>query len=357
MLTLNKSEEKCLENQRNWQSKHQVFRAIYDKEHKPNQEYWHYTSLKGVLGIFKDYVETCFDDEYVKKCNLYASNIRYMNDLQEYREGIDAYEKRSNKKHDPDMDDDIYLISFCGNGDLLSQWKWYGKNSGLAICFDLDCIKYNTFSYVDEKGKVIESKQYYDENTKPVDVRYTNNQKSKLYNMLSKDSCIAKSDATQLIQQTFVPFCKDEGFKEEKESRLVFYVTDLVGNSKCRPKFNVIYNTAEEGRIKPALNVGLSLIDNSNPAVIKKNIINRIVVGPGENQELVFNAAIHLFDRKNYKFHENGEEDKNELEWNDFINICDHKSHIVKCHDKKNRVAYLCENGIAIIRSSIPFRG
>ena len=52
-----------------------------------------------------------------------------------------------------------------------------------------------------------------------------------------------------------------------------------------------------------------------------------IIVGPGYNQNLVFNALIHIFDIENSSFYE---EDKSE---------------------------HQCANGIKIKKSAIPYRG
>ncbi len=350
--------EKLASNQLNWDSKHNIILDVYNEEYSDKKEYWHYTSVKGFLSIFNHYVESCFEGGNVTECSMLASNIRFMNDLQEYREGVKAYERISHKSCDPDMNDSIYLISFCGKGDLLSQWKWYGKNSGLALCFDLHNTMYETYRYVNSAGTTLEDLDvYFDDKTKPIDVRYTNKAKKDLYTKLTMNNCISMSNAEQLIQPTFIPFCKDEGFKEEQESRLVFYVTDLLGDEERRPKFHLEYNTLEEGRVKPALKVGFHLNDETACISGAKNIISKVIVGPGANQELVFNSVIHLLDRINYSYQSSLVTKSKAIKWETFINRLDHDSHLVKCKDGMKREAYLCENGIVVMKSQIPFRG
>ena len=179
-------------NDSNWKSIHRVLGDLYVDNNMSKKEFWHYTSSKGVLGIFKKYADNCFASERVTECSVYASNIRFMNDAKEYREGVKTYKKISGKKLNSEINDNIYLISFCGEGDLLSQWKWYGKNSGIAICFNLDQLKYKTLQYVDKDGKERKDLIRYDQYTKPVNVRYTYKEKKALYNSLVSNNTILK---------------------------------------------------------------------------------------------------------------------------------------------------------------------
>ena len=150
-----------------WSSIQSVLREIYDSEKAATREYWHYTSVKGVLAIFDEYIKNRYKEMHVTKCSFLASNIRFMNDEQEYDAGVEAYRREAglSETEDIKISDDIYLISFCGNGDLLSQWEWYGKDSGIAVKFNLPDIRYRTYSYVGPDGKEIEEAKYYDDQT------------------------------------------------------------------------------------------------------------------------------------------------------------------------------------------------
>jgi hypothetical protein len=35
----------------------------------------------------------------------------------------------------------IFVVSFCPDGDLLSQWRGYGQSGGYAIGFDANILK------------------------------------------------------------------------------------------------------------------------------------------------------------------------------------------------------------------------
>ena len=359
--------------QDNWAALQELYGKLYayDEEKAKSEgdirEFWHYTSAKGVLGIFKDYIDDFGTvPKYVEKCSMLASNIRFMNDSKEYEEGVECFSelcKNVNDELNPffnteivnQINDNIYLISFCGEGDLLSQWKWYGKNSGVSIRFNIDNIAYRTYEYINTKDEN-ESFDFIDPHTKPLRIKYNRKEKETYFNMLLNQDRIKDSKAYDLVRLAFVPFCKHEGFVEEKESRLVFYIGDLGIDENINAVFDIRYNAFEEGRIKPALNVQMEL---HNERRIANNIISDIIVGPGVNQELVFNFLIHVFDRENYYFHKDIDTstDVTPVEWSEFGMINDHRVYSVKCNDNKIRQAYRCQNGLIIMKSSIPFRG
>ncbi len=354
----------CKLTQENWAALQQIYENLYKTDSVNNTgEFWHYTSAKGVLGIFRDYIEDA--DDVIRKidhCSLLASNIRFMNDSKEYEEGVECY-KEFCKNADSSIQsflkassanpiiDNIYLVSFCNEGDLLSQWKWYGKNSGISLRFNIDNIAYRTFEYKNEEG-VNEEICFTDTHTKPLRVKYTKKEKADYFSKLLEYKEICASKAYELLGLAFIPFCKHEGFAEEKESRLIFYIGDLRLSKSLKAKFEMVYNTFEEGRIKPALNVRMESVNKEKEI---DNVISEVIVGPGDNQELIFNFLIHAFDRKNYYYHK--EQGTKKISWNKFISINDQKIYFVKCRDDKYREAYKCENGVVIMKSTIPFRG
>ena len=335
----------------------EAIKGFFEETHMKDQkvEYWHYTSVNAVLGIFKEYISKCNDDKtyFADKCSMYASNIRFMNDAKEYNEGESLFEELS--EGDSNLaayrevsNDNIFLISFCENGDLLSQWKWYGKDSGISIMFNLEETEYCTISNYNDKGEKLD-KQFWDKHTKPLSVKYKEGDKTNYYNKLMGENILKTSKAYNLIKPAFVPFCKDESFFDEHEHRLVFYTCNLADSKDRRPRFNIVYNDKEKGRIKPALDVVFRVPKE------KKNVISRIMVGPGNNQEMVFNFLIHLFDRSNYFYHPSLNVRKGEeIKWNNFLH--ENGVSLVECEDGKKRICYKCENGIVIMKSAIPFR-
>ena len=307
-----------------------------------NGDYYHYTDLNGVLGIFKSYINSSVKDN-VQNCVMWASNIRFLNDAQEYVGGHKRYEGLKNEnlkieyKHNiphtetgvekhlramlsAEEEDllksqfevnenelsekymDFYSISFCGKGDLLSQWKYYGKNSGIAIEFNFEGA---TCRIGDSEQKIAVC---------PLKVAYTDEEKIILYIM----SALTYIDDSYIVQtpqaDVFIPFCKDKLFEEEVESRLVF----ARQGEKCE-------YMVSNGIIKPYIPVEFT-------AAPGKNIIKSITVGPGQNQNLVYNALIHIFNTDKFAFKEDGIDPE--------IDISDNAGNLIK-----------------IKKSLIPFRG
>ena len=82
--------------------------------------------------------------------NIFATNIKYMNDSEEYANGLKElckiYESHSDgklvssEKIEAELEKDIpiYSISFSGARDLLSQWSMYAGESGVSIKMRFD---------------------------------------------------------------------------------------------------------------------------------------------------------------------------------------------------------------------------
>lgn len=114
---------------------------------RPRETLYHYTTLKGLLGI-------------VSSRGLWASDIRYMNDSAEMKHAADLIKKdiarriaggHSNPKllnqlqywvgHRIDHGHMLFSASFRSNGNLLSQWRGYSTHGkGVSIGFDPDRI-------------------------------------------------------------------------------------------------------------------------------------------------------------------------------------------------------------------------
>ena len=98
---MSKKDKNILRNQlseEHWKVIPEVINSIFAGEGKNegNEQYWHYTSVNGVLGIFDEYIKGFYnsmddDAKRVKNCSVYASNIRFMNDSKEYEEGNNLY--------------------------------------------------------------------------------------------------------------------------------------------------------------------------------------------------------------------------------------------------------------------------
>lgn len=104
---------------------------------------WHYTTPDGLLGI-------------LKSGSLWATSIKFLNDAQEYAHGLESliatvHDQLQGKSSEArsmsdaleavlrsqwETMDPSYVVSFCRDGDLLSQWRGYSGSGGFAIGFD-----------------------------------------------------------------------------------------------------------------------------------------------------------------------------------------------------------------------------
>ena len=155
---------------------------IFTHSIENSDKIFHYTSSDGLKSILKNKT-------------LWFSDIRYMNDMMEIREGIKAmkeiaeesesedirnitvpfYNEYLDKAADNLLNDNIYICSFSIGRDELPMWNYYTKDNacqGYNVCFSIDpmmqsLIKINkdildgcSISY----GKV----EYYKDSIKPL---------------------------------------------------------------------------------------------------------------------------------------------------------------------------------------------
>src|SRR2546430_12822138 len=123
---------------------------------------YHYTNTEALISI-------------VTSCKLRASDAEFLNDAQEMQFGRDRlrrelidYADRVEKENEArahflrgaakglsgrvgmlprNEPSTTFVACFCGNGDLLSQWRGYGVGSGVAIGFsrkDLQSLEYES---------------------------------------------------------------------------------------------------------------------------------------------------------------------------------------------------------------------
>lgn len=104
---------------------------------------FHYTTVQGLFGI-------------IEANDIYVSHVRYLNDISEVVHGqelaVDALRKLATKKRFGGFSrvlkytenailgngvKDYFVTSFSKVGDDLTQWRSYGKQSGVCIEFDL----------------------------------------------------------------------------------------------------------------------------------------------------------------------------------------------------------------------------
>lgn len=367
---------------------------------------YHYTSIEGFLLMLQSINQ--------KKCYLFPGHMRYQNDKKEFDEGLKFVDdnflkitsemwKKCFPKEIEEINTNIFISCFSSNGDLLEQWKYYGSKCGLSIEFDFsECegfwesqeiplsqevneYNYNEHILTEENegndpfgfDKNIDN-HYFSTSKKgltrqgislsPINVLYEEDDKHNVLKktlitdinkkMLELNLYESYSELNQYVECTisaFIPMCKNYYFKHEKESRLLFFPSENT-EIKYREK---------NGRILPYLKCVVVNKDSEKYPVLS------VMVGPGNNQNLVFNAVINMLDgidNHNFISEKDCEKVQNSL---DLCYNC--KSELrekakpgrLYCYQKDNEETgvqdkvvtyYSSRTGILVSKSPIPFR-
>lgn len=369
------------------------------KEQIHKKSLFHYTSITGFLLMMKDIRE--------KKCYIFPGHMKYQNDKQELSEGIYFIETHNSQLANTsdlerlpnsikELNNNIYIVCFSSDGDLLEQWKYYGNNCGLSIEFDFSqcegffddkkieqnartVSEFTVIDKISEKFCEVKSEPFFDFEDKSdcindeifdttrggislnaVDVLYTETEKIKIMQrVLDKDidenmkklnlnnTGINRERYIDCTVSTFVPICKNHNFEHERESRLLFFPY----------KDTKIMYREKNNRILPYLKCTVVNKDTD------KYPISSVTIGPGNNQNLIFNSVINMLegtDNINFFSEENFETENIKRTFTDLLEL---KKSIVRgeiCCYKKNEnenvMVYCSTTGILVFKSAIPFR-
>lgn len=314
-----------------------------------NTSFFHYTSLSGCLNML-----SAQKDEECSYLSIWASHFLFLNDSEEYRDGlnivVDALTEYIDSINDENHIEIIevckkyretffqiphifsneypghYTISFCNQGNLLSQWKYYGKESGIAIEYDLHNCEFS--GYTTWAENVWSEHPVYD-------IIYDKDRKKKVIKEAIKSLETIKTDfeynAVGVLKQicAIISFMKSDLFREEAESRLLFapVFDDDVPVSHSNDPMNLVKYREVDGKIKPYLTIKLR--HKTNDCLPVKSL----TVGPGRNQNLIFNALI-MFLQSNFPIGEVNMTVQQDADGCDYVVI----------------------NGVKLRTSNIPFR-
>ncbi|WP_141563155.1 DUF2971 domain-containing protein [Teichococcus rhizosphaerae] len=132
------------------------------KENNSGKNVYHYTDANGLIGIMKNE-------------SLWATNVNFLNDRREFSYVRDLFEESvqeiddTKKKllekisnyHNSWLEnsdiDGVFVLCFCEDGNLLSQWRSYaGSGAGYALGFKKsDLFEANSIDKNDEAAKEI----------------------------------------------------------------------------------------------------------------------------------------------------------------------------------------------------------
>ncbi|MED1204215.1 DUF2971 domain-containing protein [Heyndrickxia acidicola] len=273
-----------------------VLESLSNNNWLKNNYLYHYTNLEGFLGIVSS-----------QNPGFWATHIAYMNDSMEYRHGIKLCEKiieefikdstvgvtlagRDNlntlKEYLTNDDDEVFVVSFCQNSDLLSQWRGYSRGQyGISIGFDFG------------HNQVFDTSNPINSILTPRPVIY--DQENQIFRLkeLIKDSIpfLNNIDSDSQIKQLseslkyFIPVLKNSSFSEEEEWRIVatnFNEIDIK-DIKYPLKFRVRNNI-----IVPYITLPF---DDSTKLPIK-----RVVIGPSDTSEFTEESIRYYLKTNGY---------------------------------------------------------
>lgn len=181
-----------------------------------------------------------------------ARNIRFSNDSEEYKLG-EAKIKECASQYFSDAQleqffariqhgiQKFYMICFCSDGDLLSQWRGYAKD-GVSLGMDfleedenpqehteMFTILNNWEHQKDDRYQL--NGEYVRCVEMPYQVFYVDKEADKKADEESELSkalhCFDDEDARPNMLLNLIPFIKDKGFAEEAEYRILFDISDL----------------------------------------------------------------------------------------------------------------------------------
>lgn len=254
--------------------------------------------------------------------NMFATNLNYMNDAQEYINGLEEIRKlclneefvRSVYSENKDgitdrmikaLENEMtkekldeykksstrYSISFCKDGDLLSQWTTYARESGVSIemSFEKDknvCFKfYNAGPGAQEIPKI-------ECFARPREILYLTKQRGGDYKKTGEKVLrrmfpegYQEGDTDTKLAETWKEnsvYIKQYDFYQEKEYRIAFDYMKL-NEEAGWPRID--YRT-EKHVIKPYLDVECE----------KGWPIISVMVGPGFNQQVVYRSVKFFLD-------------------------------------------------------------
>lgn len=246
----------------------------------------HYTSVEGVMGMVRDE-------------KLWATNIKFLNDQQEFQHAFDmlrtilAQPQIAPKSHtelftqfqdfvtrrlrgeEKYNSGSVFTLSFSARPDLLSQWRGYcPENNGYCVMYDAEDVLAAVRAEF-ENAHLVEC--VYDKEAKEKPFREILNRHWQSYVLAADDTKAREAIVYQLSKEIrlLAAYFKDASFSEEQEHRIVV-LYEYVGAS------NVKFRSGRSS-IVPYLEL---------PA--PRTAIKKVIIGPNRNQ-LLAERALEVF--------------------------------------------------------------
>ena len=258
------------------------------------------------------YTNTDVLDIILKNATLRASHVLYLNDAEEYYQGINIIKDVIVNEHDfGDLNETqgIFSISFSQGEDLLSQWITYAKESGVSIEFDDSLMSLEekeghswfVFGIEDNVGDNDEKYTHLVFNISKVlhEIIYVSPNESRITSYI-KDRYQKTCETDIEGMPLYATYIKDVSFEAEREIRAAFIYHQLLESleenaDKYFPKLN--YYRMEKGILRPFINVQILQFTNKGRDAFGEYApmlpLKSITIGPSGNQQAVFNSVVH----------------------------------------------------------------
>ncbi len=245
----------------------------------------------------------------LSKGNIHATNVRYMNDSEEFVNGLreiktlllsehsffdkSAKENLEKETYEENIFNRIesFSISFTTARDLLSQWAIYAKESGVSLAMDFPEQGEMSFDTYNKKGKKVidnytllpKKVEYFTKGVLSPD-EYEKEAKiiiDRMKSMVATDGIMDINDDIINIWTGMAPYVKRADFGAEEEYRLVF------GYNKSKKVSPRIDFRNDRNVLKPYIDI------------FRKDgwPIKEIIVGPGFNQDAVFKSVVYYLEK------------------------------------------------------------
>lgn len=304
-----------------WMSVEIEIESIYKLSVNNVQCLYHYTSLEGFQSI-------------MQKRDFWISNIRYMNDSHEFENGKtickEIIEKKLGRAGKDEISQylygllnvcnqkasqgfhvinskDIFSLSFSNNGDILTQWQFYG-NEGIAIGFENSVGSFDAITFMNEDQYDDEIEEMNPDEMLPHDeirlfpkrIIYRDDEKIEIFesilemgiNFIKKypgtvDMCI---EGISDVLFYYFALMKDEHFEHEHELRFLHYF-----NKDNRR----IHFRKRNGILLPYIKMKILNVDCRPHKVFP---IADIVVAPSSQKEYVADSVKYFLEKSGYEY-------------------------------------------------------
>ncbi|MBD5483035.1 MAG: hypothetical protein HDR15_11045 [Lachnospiraceae bacterium] len=255
----------------------------------------------------------------LQNANIYATNLRYMNDAEEYANGVKELREIFNERKRRELitedmlqgvlENEVtsYSISFSEAGDLLSQWSMYAGESGVSLRMRFTGTE-RYKAYPDNGEAKAQEREELPDSEERLQVRKVyyctkSAMKKSEYKAAADEIWKAATgtpgseeeggqsegqadidDEYPALWKRMAPFVKRVEFRAEAEQRLVF------NTAEWEKTFRIDYRNSRNA-LKPYLDIECK---DGWP-------IYEVMVGPGFNQEVVYQSILHFLNHAKLK--------------------------------------------------------